>query len=238
MIEPTLWQRSLKDTCGSPGMSLAIVFLAFGASLRSAGLDFFQSLAMNVLVYAVPGQLVALNGILTGLSIASTVLLVAIINIRLLPMSFSLSHHLKHSNPSPPLYYFAAYFVAVTGWMNFFTNYRSIAPKDAFSYFMYTCFFLWCAAMAGFLLGYHLVDFIPNELFVGLLLVNPLYFLMVIASHGRDDRYLAIAVVGGCIFFLPFVSVSGNLAILFAGLTGGGLAFATRLYDRLRENRS
>ncbi|MBE8182003.1 MAG: AzlC family ABC transporter permease [Candidatus Portiera sp.] len=241
MTEQPLWRRAIKDAMGSPGMSLAIVFLSFGAYLRSAGLDIFQSIAMNVFMYAVPGQLVALNGLVTKLSITSIVLLVVIINIRLMPMSFSISHHLKsgEAETKPPLllYYFSAYFVAVTGWMNFFSNYRYIPAKDTFSYFLYTSIFLWSFAMLGFLLGYYLVDFIPIELFIALLLVNPLYFLLVVAGHGRDDLYLAISVIGGCLLYMPFAAINGSLALLFAGLTGGCLAFALRSYNKLKEEK-
>lgn len=241
MIEQPLWKRAVQDAMGSPGLSLAIVFLSFGAYLRSAGLDILQSIAMNVMVYAVPGQLVALNGIVTKLSITSIVLMVAIINIRLMPMSFSISHHLKsgkaEKKPALLLYYFSAYFVAVTGWMNFFSNYRHIPVKDTFNYFLYTSIFLWVLAMLGFLLGYYLVDFIPRQLFIALLLVNPLYFLMVVVGHSRKDIYLAISVISGCILYIPFAMISGDWALLFAGLTGGCLAFAWRSYNQLLEKR-
>lgn len=233
MSEVALWRRALGDVASSPGISLAIVFLSFGAYLRSAGLDILQSIAMNVMIYAVPGQLVALNGIVSKLSITSIVLLVAIINIRLMPMSFSISHYLKSYKGKggfyPQLYYFSAYFVAVTGWTNFFSNYRHIPPEDTFDYFLLSSVFLWSMAMVGFLLGYYLVDFIPRELFIALLLVNPLYFLMVVAGHSRDNFYLAVSVISGCVLYLPFATISGNWALLLAGMTGGGLAFILRL---------
>lgn len=240
MNESPLWRRALSDAVGSPGISLAIIFLSFGAYLRSAGLDIFQAIAMNIMIYAVPGQIVALNGIVSKLSIASVVLLVAIINLRLMPMSFSISHYLKSYKGKggfyPQLYYFSAYFVAVTGWANFFSNYRSIDPKDTFDYFLLASSFLWLLAMCGFLLGYYLVDFIPHELFIALLLVNPLYFLMVVAGHGRDDIYLAISVISGCIFYLPYAAISGNWALLLAGVTGGSIAFAWRAYQTNESN--
>ena len=232
MVRKSLWLAAFKDVRGSPGLSLAIVFASFGAYLKSAGLDIFQSIAMNMMVYAVPGQLVALNSILSDLSIVATVLLVLVINIRLLPMSFSMSHLLKKGKHSLPMYYFSAYFVAVTGWMNFITNYRNFNTDDFFDYFVYSSCILWLYAMSAFLLGYYLISYLSYELFVALLLVNPLYFLMVVAHQARDDLRLAISVTGGGIFYLLLSSFVGNFALPLAGFLGGTLAFVFYYYTK------
>lgn len=227
----------MKDVTGSAGFSLAIIFVAFGAYLKSVGFDIWQSMAMNILIYAIPGQLVALNSIVAEFSIISSVLLVLAINIRLLPMSLSLSHTLKRGEHSKTLYYFSSYFVAVTGWMNFINNYRDIDTKDIFRYFLYSSILLWCFAMAGLFVGYYLIDYVSYELFVALLLVNPLYFLAVVAAHGRDDIYLAISVVGGCLFYLLFFELFGASALIIAGILGGTIAFAFHMYNNRTSNK-
>ena len=218
--------RAWRDSCGAPGWTLFIIFFAYGAGLESIGFDALQSAVSTMFIYALPGQIVAVNGIAAGSSLLGIAFVTWLINIRLLPMALTLAPLFKKGSHSPVSYYLSAHFIAVTGWLNFIDNHRSVPQKDVLRYFIYSGEILWVFSLCGTLAGFYVVNYIPHEVFLSLLLINPLYFLCVIAKHGSQNACIGIAVLGGCLLYMPFTLLNQDFALLFAGISGGSLAFA------------
>ena len=227
-----------RDIAGPPGFSIGIIFIAFGVYVREYDYSFLAALAMKVVLASVPAQLVIVEALSANLSLIGCVILVFIINIRLLPMSFSLSGYFRHSTPHPLAYYSASYFVAVTAWMNFINRHLEISPQLRFNYFLYTGFLAWSCGLVGLTLGYYVIYHLSDDVTVALLLLNPLYFLAIVCGHAREDKLLALAIVGGIATFLPFNAISTEFSMALAGLTGGTIAMAVHLYLYRGKNSS
>lgn len=224
----SLLTKAYIDARGAPGWTLFLIYFAFGSTLKSIGFDPLQSVFSTMFIYALPGQIVMANGVATSSSLLSISFITLLINIRLMPMAISIAPLLKKDNPSPLDYYLSAHFITVSGWINFIDNRFSLHSKDALHYFIYTGIIFWCFSLVGTLAGFYVVEHIPNEIFLSLLLIIPLFFLCVVAKHGFKDIYIAIAVYGGCALYIPFTFLSQEFALAYAGISGGTLAFLIR----------
>lgn len=222
--KPSVSRIALVDVWGVPGLALFTNFISFGILLEAADLHILHGLLMTLFIYALPGQIVLIDGISANLSLATIALLVLLINARLLPMAITIGGVLTRSPHSTLGYYLSAHFVAVTGWLNFMSRYPQVGIARAFAYFVHSNFFLWGFALAGMFAGFYAANLVPPSLLAALLLLNPLYFLCLIAQSGAKDNYIAIAVISGAILYLPLDWLIPGWGLLLAGLGGGSLA--------------
>jgi len=212
---------ALMDVCGPPGLALFANFISFGILLETADLHILYGLLMTLFIYALPGQIVLIDGISADVSLATIALLVLLINARLLPMAITIGGVLTRSPHSTLGYYLSAHFVAVTGWLNFMSRYHQVGIARAFAYFVHSNLFLWGFAFSGMLVGFYAADLMPPSLVASLLLLNPLYFLCLIAQSGSKNLYIAIAIISGAVLYLPLNWLVPGWGLLLAGLSGG-----------------
>ena len=165
-----------------------------------------------------------IDGVVTEVSLLGIALLVFLINARLFPMSLATAPILSRSPHSRLSYYLAAHFIAVTGWLNFMSRYPKVKTHQVFDYFVYSNLAMWIFSMLGTAVGFYAAGYIPYPLFVSLILINPLYFLCVIAMSGSDNLPIGVAVVCGGLLYPPLSIFSADWALLLAGLAGGTLA--------------
>ena len=216
--------NAFRDGCGLPGWILFVNFLSLGAVLPAEGFTILQGLLSTLLVFALPAQIVVVDGIKTGMSLAGIAILVFLINARLFPMALSTAAVLNRSSHRPLRYYLSAHFIAVTGWLHLINRQFSIKTEHTLDYFLYFNFALILFSLWGTLIGFYAVNYIPYSIFVSLLLINPLYFLCVTAMAARDSLAISTAVIGGGLFYLPLSALSSDWALLLAGLAGGSVA--------------
>ena len=221
---PTVSRKAFLDACGLPGWSLFINFVALGILLKTTGFNIFQSILTTLFIYALPGQIALVDGMAADISLAAIALLVLFINARLLPMAMATAAILTRSQHSAIGYYFSAHFVAVTGWLNFMNKYQQVGLERAYDYFLYSNLVLWCFALTGTVVGFYAADYMPAPLLASLLLLNPLYFLCLIAQSGTKDTSIAIAVLAGAVLYLPLDQLIPGWGLLLAGLIGGSFA--------------
>ena len=221
---PTVSRKALLDACGLPGWSLFINFVSLGILLKTAGFNIFHSLLTTLLIYALPGQIALVDGMTADISLPAIALLVLFINARLLPMAMATATILTRSQHSTIGYYLSAHFVAVTGWLNFMNRYHQVGLEKAYAYFVYSNLALWGFALAGTVVGFYIADHMPIPLLASLLLLNPLYFLCLIAESGTKDTPITIAILAGALLYLPLDQLIPGWGLLLAGLMGGGFA--------------
>lgn len=223
----------LRDGLGVPGIVLGASFLGFGSLVRESGLSLPFGLISTATGWALPGQLalVELHG--AGAGLLAITLAVALTNARLLPMTITAMPLLRHRRHPRALYWIAAHFIAVTGWAQLMRRAPVLAPDQRLAYHFSLTLTLWSVSLATTALGWELAGQVPRPVTLGLVFLNPLYFLLLfLAEIGSRPRLLALVLgaAAGPLFHL----LTPDWGLLLAGLLAGTLAF---LLDRAWARR-
>lgn len=212
---------------GTPALVLGSSYVGFGAFAREAGFTFWQGLASTVTGWALPGQIALVEVFALGGSLLAAALAVGLANARLLPMVVVLLPILREGDPArrPRLIHFlAAHFIAFTGWANAMQRCPDMPAPQRLPYFLGFTLVLWLTTMAATLLGYFLAGVLPLAVTLGLVFLNPLYFMLLfIGDLARRDRGIAL-VIGT--FAGPLLhQASPDWGLLLTGVGGGTIAF-------------
>lgn len=199
---------------------MAATFLAFGAAVQAAGLGMGWALAAALLVYGMPGQMVLVSAVGAPGGALPAVLGAATANARFLPMAVALSPWLGGGARR----WWALPFIAVTPWAMAMRRLPGLPAEARLAWFLGFGVTSWLVAGAATLLGHALAPLLPGAFLALLLLVNPLYFALILVSEMRAAPGRR-AVIGGCCAAPLVLLLPSAWALLAAGLIGGTLAF-------------
>jgi predicted branched-subunit amino acid permease len=222
---------------GMPALVLGASYVGFGALIRQSGLTLPQGLSSTVIGWALPGQIALVEVYATGGTLLAATLAVALANARLLPMVLTLMPLLRAADGAgrlKPRHFIAAHFIAITGWAITMQRAPAMPPAQRLPFFAGFTVALWVATMFCTALGFMLVGMIPSYVTLGLVFINPLYFMLIfLADFKHRNRALALAfgAVLGPIFYL----VDPDWGLLATGIIAGTFAFAI---DRRLEARA
>lgn len=217
--------EGLRRAAGVPVIVLAGSFLGFGVLCRESGFGLEHSLFSSATGWALPGQiaLVELYGV--GASWVAIIVAVALSNARLLPMTVTLMPFLRHPGTPRWQYYIAAHFVAVTGWANAMIHCPTLTTRARLPFFFGFVTLLWTGTLATTAIGYFLPGILPTSITLGLVFLNPIYFMLIFAADARA-RGRALALGFGAVAGPLFHLLSPDWGLLATGLVAGTLAFA------------
>jgi predicted branched-subunit amino acid permease len=224
----------VRDGLGVPGIVLGASFLGFGSLVRESGLSLPFGLISTATGWALPGQLALVELYGAGAGLLAVTLAVALTNARLLPMTISAMPLLRHPDHPRPLYWIAAHFIAVTGWAQLMRRVPELRPEHRLPYFLALTVTLWVISLLATAIGWELAGQVPQPVTLGLVFLNPLYFLLLfLAEVASRPRLLALLFGAGLgpLFHL----LTPDWGLLLSGLIAGSLAFAL---DRVLARRS
>lgn len=222
-------RAGLRHALGVPGLILGSTYIGFGSLARDSGLALWHGLLSTATGWAAPGQIVLAELYAVGASLFVITAAVALTNARLLPMTMVLMPFLR--GPKVPFwaYYLAAHFIAVTGWAQALRVCPTIPEDERLPYFVGCAGSLWLITIACTGLGYYLAGSLPGFLSVGLVFLNPIYFMLVFLIDLRERARVFALLLGA--FCGPLMHlVSPDWGLLFTGLLAGSAAF---LLDRV-----
>jgi predicted branched-subunit amino acid permease len=227
--------EGMRVAAGVPAIVLAASFLGFGVLARESGLGLGQSLASTATGWALPGQIALVELYAVGASWVAIALAVALTNARLLPMTVTLMPFLRHPGTPRWKYFLAANFIAVTGWANSMQRCPYLATRARLPFFFGLVSVLWTCTLITTAIGYRLPDLLPASVTIGLVFLNPIYFMLIFAADARA-RIRALALGFGAMLGPLFYLASPDWGLLAAGLIAGSAAY---LFDeRLRRRRT
>jgi predicted branched-subunit amino acid permease len=215
----------LRDSFGVPMIVLGASYLGFGSLVRGAGLDVWFGLFSTFTGWALPGQIVVIELYSLGASLFVVAAAVAMTNARLLPMTVALMPYLRHAGTPRWLYYLFAHFVAVTAWAAGMRVCPNLPAEQRLAYFAGFGAALWSMCLVTTALGFHLAGLLPGVVTLGLVFLNPIYFMLVFVADARH-RARILALVVGALLGPPLHLVSADWGLLATGLVAGSLAFA------------
>lgn len=213
-----------REALGAPALVLCASYLGFGSLIRSADLPLAVGLASTVTGWALPGQIAMVELWVVGASLLSIGLAVALTNVRLFPMTLALMPHLQAPGTPRWRYYAAAHLVAVTGWVQSMQRCPTLPVAERLPFLVGFSGFLWLATTIATALGFWLAGLVPPAVSLGLVFLNPIYFMLVLSADIRQ-RSRAWAMAFGAVTGPIAHLVSPEWGLLGAGLVAGSLAF-------------
>ena len=209
---------------GSPAIALGFSFVAIGAMLKSLGFNIQESIFSTFLTYALPGSLVMADSLLIGASLANIFLAVWLVNARLYPMTISLFPLMMDKKQPKWKYYLSCHFIAVSAWLIMKKNYASIDRKFRIDYWIGLGCATWSVAIISTVIGFLSADYLNKDIMIGLAIVNPVYFICMMADAMKTIQ-ISLAVGLGAIFGFLFYFLSPEWSVLFGGFSAGTISF-------------
>ena len=216
--------RGVRAAVCLPALVMAGSFMGFGAFLASLGIDLVAGLASNLLIWALPGQVVFMDMWAKGADVLVIALAVSITAVRLLPMVVLVL--VTARIPGAPRWpeFLVAHFTAVTMWIMANRQIGSIDPPRRLPWLLGLGLGLMTGMFAFTALGFVLADWLPPVLAASLVFFTPaFFFLSLVASARWRFDYLAIG-LGALIGPIATAWVP-DFDLLLAGLVGGTAAF-------------
>jgi predicted branched-subunit amino acid permease len=218
----------LKDSVGVPMLVLGASYVGFGSLVHGAGLDVWLGIFSTFTGWALPGQIVVIELYSLGGSLLLVAAAVGMTNARLLPMTVSLMPYLRARGTPAWWYYLASHYVAVTAWAAGMRVCPTLPPKQRLPYFAGFGTALWAMCLVTTTLGFYLSGLLPGYVTLGLVFLNPIYFMLVFVADARH-RARILALVVGALLGPPLHLVSPDWGLLATGVAAGSIAFGLDL---------
>jgi len=207
-----------------PGLVMAFSFMGFGALLHSEGLSPISGIAQDLIIWALPGQVVLVDAMARGVPLLLAALAVTLTAVRLLPMVvLVLARARMPGNPRWPEY-LAAHFIAATVWVMSEMHFSGIPRSGRLPWLIGLGCMLAMGMMVATSVGYAITVMMPPPLAATLVFFTPAFFLLALVDGAKlvQDR---IAIVLGALIGPAVHVVWPSVDLLVAGLAGGTLAF-------------
>ena len=222
------------DALGVPAFVLGATYLGFGALVRQADLNVWLGLFSSATGWALPGQIALVELYSVGAGIFAIAVAVALTNARLLPMAVTLVPILRSEGTPTWKYYLFAHFIAVTGWAVALRVCPHLPRPERLPYFAAFAGTLWATTLTATAAGYFLASAVPAYVTLGLVFLNPIYFMLVFAAEVRKPPRVAALAIGAVLGPLIHLA-SPDWSLMLTGLIGGSLAFfGWKLWEKRR----
>jgi len=101
-------------------------------------------------------------------------------------------------------------------------------PEQRLPYFAGFGTTLWAMCLVTTTLGFYLTGLLPGYVTLGLVFLNPIYFMLVFVADARH-RARILALVVGALLGPPLHLVSPDWGLLATGIVAGSIAFGLDL---------
>ncbi len=215
------WQ-GVRDALGAPVLVLFAGMVGFGAMGHTHGFSPWVTGLCSFFIFALPGQVVMLEMLISGSSWLSIGFAVTLTSTRFVTMVVTLFPQLQRRDRNPLLYVWV-HLLAMTAWAVSMREFPSMAPKHRLSYFVGLALPCWLISTPGTVLGYFVAGWVPTAVTLGLVFINPLFFLLTFTEVKPWANRLAIGL--GCVFGPLFFIFDADSSLLLTGLVAGTLAY-------------
>jgi predicted branched-subunit amino acid permease len=219
--EDAFW-TGIRDAAGAPAMVLFAGMVGFGAMGKTNGFDVWFTTFTSLFMLALPGQVVLLEMAITGSSVIAIALAVTLTSTRFITMTVTLFPQFHHKDRNRSLYA-SVHLLAMTAWAISMREFHSIETKHRLSYFVGLGLICWLISVPGTILGFYLAGMVPPAITLGLVFINPLFFLLTFTEVNPWINRIALML--GCIFGPIFFIVDRDTSLLTSGLVAGTIAY-------------
>ena len=210
------------EAMGAPAVVLFAGMIGFGAMGRTNGLDLWFTGFCSTFMFALPGQVVLLDMIITHSSTLAIALAVSFSSARFVTMTLTLFPQFSERDKSTGAFG-AVHLVAMTAWAVSMREFPKIDAEYRRSYFVGLGIFCWMLALPGTAAGYFLAGTVSKSMTVGLIFINPLFFVLTFVDIKAMASKLAVAF--GCLLGPIFYIIDADSSLLTSGVIGGTAAY-------------
>ncbi len=213
-----------REGCGAPGLVIAGSFIGFGSLVHGSGIGLMAGLVSSATTWALPGQIamVELYGI--GASLLVSGVAVWLTNARLMPMVITLLPLLADGRSIGWRHYLVAHVIALTSWAVTLRRLPELSVEKRLAFLSGLGVTLWVISFVATAAGFWLAGSLPRPVTLGLVFLNPCYFLLLfVADLSRRASGLALAVGG--VLGPTLHLIDPDWGLLATGLAGGTIAF-------------
>ncbi len=219
------WQ-GVRDALGAPVLVLFAGMIGFGAMGHTHGFSAWVIGLCSFFIYALPGQVVMLEMLISGSSWLAIGPAVSLTSARFVTMVVTLFPQLHRRDRNPFLYAWV-HLLAMTAWAVSMREFPRMSPQHRLSYFAGLALPCWLISAPGTVLGYFVAGWVPTFITLGLVFINPLFFLLTFTEVKPWGNRLAIGL--GCLLGPIFFLLDADSSLLLTGLVAGTSAY---LIDR------
>ena len=225
--------KGAKDAFGVPAAILFAGRLGFGAMGQANGLDIWLTSATSFFMFALPGQVVLVEMLVLSASGVTIAVAVTLTATRFFTMCLTLFPQFPEKQRSS-FYYLVVHLVAMTAWAVSMRDFSKMKPEERLSYFTGFAFVCWAVSTPATVLGYLVAGQVPSYINLGLVFINPLFFLLTFTEVKPRANRMAI-LLGGPIGLLSYLWFP-DYSLLIAGLFGGTVAYMVDKHFRNRQH--
>ncbi len=230
-------RAAVRDAFGLPGLILFASYVGFGSLVRESGLGLAHGLASTATGWALPGQVALVELHAVGASAAAIGVAVLLTNMRLMPMVITLLPLVRRPGAPRWRLFALAHGIAVTTWANGLRRLPDMASEDRFAWMAAFCAALMVYCLVGTAAGFFLAGMAPRPVTLGLVFLNPIYFMLLFAADMRQ-RARALALGFGAVCGPLLHLATPGYGLLITGVVAGTAAFAVDERLRRREERA
>lgn len=214
----------MREALGAPLLVLFASYVGFGSLVRESRLSLSVGLLSTLSTWALPGQIVSVELYAAGASLLTIFIAVALTNARMMPMTMTLLPLVSMPGRKRWRIFAAAHLIAVTGWAVAMLRCPHMPPAQRLSYFVAFAATLLGGSMVGTAVGFVASGVVPQPVSLGLVFVNPVYFMLLFISDLRE-RSRVLALVFGAGLAPVIHAAAPTWGLLITGIVAGGLAF-------------
>ncbi len=212
----------IRDALGAPVLVLFAGMVGFGAMGRTHGFDAWMTGLTSLLMFALPGQVVMLEMFISGSSLLAIGFAVTLTSTRFVTMVVTLFPQF-HRRDRNPLLYVWVHMLAMTAWAVSMREFPRISPQHRLNYFVGLALPCWLMSPLGTVLGYFVAGWVPPAITLGLVFINPLFFLLTFTDVKPWANRIAIGL--GCLLGPLFFVWDADSSLLVTGLVAGTAAY-------------
>lgn len=228
------FKHGAQDGFGVPAAVLAAGYIGFGALASQNGFSVWLALLSTTTIWALPGQLILVELYTLGASVVAIIAAVMLSSARFLPMTVALMPILRHPTHTPPQLYLAAHLIAMTGWAAAMKRCPELPKEQRLPYFLGFALVCWLASLTATAVGFVLSDSLPALVKLGLVFLNPVYFVLILSADVRH-RLGALAIISGAVAGPLAHLLTPQWSILLGGFIGGTVAYFLHQWMRSRH---
>lgn len=217
-----------------PGFVLFFGYIGYGGLLHGVGFPLIAGVLSTFFIWALPGQVIMVGGLVSGTALPAVALAVALSSIRLLPMVVSIAPLMRGPRRSLAVDLLCAHFVAMTVWVEGQRLLPHLPLKGRTPFVLGLGLMLLVFSMTGTAAGFLLAGELPSSLAAGLLFMTPMSFTLLLIRGARDTTdWLALAF--GTLTAPFVVGMSGGADLMITGFGGGTAAYLVGRWWRSRR---
>lgn len=218
------FMRGLRVAASAPALILFTTSTGFGALARDLDFNAGHALAMSLIIYALPAQVMLVDQFARGAAFATVAFAVTLTAVRLLPMTVTLFALIRDGERIRPIHILASHFMAITVWLEGSRRLPLLPQSLRLAHFFGIALGMYAATAFGSLLGYVISGALPLVVSAALLFMTPVYFLLSLLV-GAAKRMDWLAIAAGMVIGPPLYLLAPGPDLMLTGVLGGTAAY-------------